>query len=742
MGIDFEQFGFAGRAVKTGFGRDISSVDNDPNIGAKEYAAFQNLVDNKCMSCHGAEGPGASFAELKSASQWGKSTFIDPNRRLAQSSVYNRLKGVDLGVATENMPLNDSLSIEDVLIVSDFIAALPVSSNAIWELKRDLSLLEDNEMVQFDSEYLGFLAPKIALEIKNNSTNSPLQITDIKLNKENDISLVTERSFNLAPGEKKSIILELKAERLGTQDQTITISTNSEQKKSMNIQVQGEIIASTTCNEGEELSQLEASTNDYFKYSLLDLLGVSIVDIESHLPKNLTTNLRGNLKIGRVDAEWFLTYRNMLEKVLDVALQIEQHSGFTLEQNQIVCNLDLNNPSNRSCVKDQLIVLSKRALGKGYNDSLDTQLDTIIDTGLNAGISGPLITKELLLGILINPHFTVYAEPATGQISDLDLVKKIYRSLYRSVPSLGSYELAANGQFSNNLDGILDTMLTSPSFKERGLKSFINYYLNKDYFFEDLATHSQVVTASQINSLWESFSKSLEYIYEENLPLSSILTLDKIYINSDIASFTSGLNSGSNELELVETSTHRGLAMHPAFLAMTAKESADQLEPLAPRRAKFFNGLFYCEEFNVAQPAVPHVEPIAGQSYRHHFEDRTKGASCMNCHRILNPMGFAFHDKDFFGNTRNTDSLSFQIDASGTLNGDTFANSRDLANIIAQKSRFVHCFSGHVYNYIGFSMYNSIGKCNVKKAVDLNSDLSIKNIIKNIIMHPSFVRRQ
>jgi hypothetical protein len=75
-----------------------SSVDPNSNFGKATQ-----IIAAKCLSCHAVYGTYTTEAAWISAG-------LVTSRSLAGSKVYYRLTGANLGVGTENMPVNSTLT--------------------------------------------------------------------------------------------------------------------------------------------------------------------------------------------------------------------------------------------------------------------------------------------------------------------------------------------------------------------------------------------------------------------------------------------------------------------------------------------------------------------------------------------------------------------------------------------------------------------------------------------------------
>ncbi len=87
-------------------------------------------------------------------------------------------------------------------------------------------------------------------------------------------------------------------------------------------------------------------------------------------------------------------------------------------------------------------------------------------------------------------------------------------------------------------------------------------------------------------------------------------------------------------------------------------------------------------------PSLEKQDPakIAQLTLRQRTELHTTDAACANCHRILDPIGFALENFDAIGRWRDTDDSGGPIDASGELpGGKRFASPKELKAVLAAR---------------------------------------------------------
>ena len=102
-------------------------------------------------------------------------------------------------------------------------------------------------------------------------------------------------------------------------------------------------------------------------------------------------------------------------------------------------------------------------------------------------------------------------------------------------------------------------------------------------------------------------------------------------------------------------------------------------------------------------PDVPAIEPdIRGAvTIREQLEKHRESATCAECHRKIDPLGFALENFDAIGGWRDKYEGKASIDSSGTLPGGeafrTFPQFRTL--LVARQDQFNRCLAEKLMTY-------------------------------------------
>lgn len=184
-------------------------------------------------------------------------------------------------------------------------------------------------------------------------------------------------------------------------------------------------------------------------------------------------------------------------------------------------------------------------------------------------------------------------------------------------------------------------------------------------------------------------------VVSENAPIARLLDADYSFVNAALAElYGLDVDAEGGVFERVElrSSGRRGILHHASFLTSA---SWWDIPNYAHRGGAVAAGV--CVEIpqkpldNLPPPA-PGGPPATG---RQRYEAVVGTSTCAACHRVVDPMGYAFDGFDAAGRYRETDAGA-PIDTSGELSlpelALKFESSTDLVEGLATDPRYTSCF--------------------------------------------------
>jgi len=196
----------------------------------------------------------------------------------------------------------------------------------------------------------------------------------------------------------------------------------------------------------------------------------------------------------------------------------------------------------------------------------------------------------------------------------------------------------------------------------------------------------------------ESFFR---HVLDNNLPLHEFLDADYSFLNRELATHYGIAGIMGNHLQKVSLQGSRrgGLLGHGSVL--TASANGVDTSPV-------IRGIYILEKFMgyTPPPPPPDVQAIepdirGATTIRELLEKHRTVASCAECHRKIDPLGFALESFDAVGAWRDKYNGSLTIESSGTMpNGDQFANVNEFRQLLlTRQNEFNHCLTEKLLTY-------------------------------------------
>jgi len=300
--------------------------------------------------------------------------------------------------------------------------------------------------------------------------------------------------------------------------------------------------------------------------------------------------------------------------------------------------------------------------------------------------------EEVLARVLASPQFIyrIEQQPATlaaGQtyrVADLDLASRLSFFLWSAPPDDVLLAVARQGRLSQPavLEQQVRRMLAHPKASALSV-NFAGQWLNLrgldsvapvPAMYPDFDDPLRQAMRTEVEMLFES-------IVREDRPITELLTADYTFVNERLAAHYGIPNIYGSHFRRITLGPgmemRRGLLGKGAFLTTTSKP--DRTSPVT--RGKWI----MTNLFGMSPPdPPPNVPPLParatdGRGNAHEPTMREKmlehrvRADCVQCHRMMDPIGFALENFDAIGLWRSHDEGS-PIDASAQLFDNTMVD--------------------------------------------------------------------
>lgn len=363
-------------------------------------------------------------------------------------------------------------------------------------------------------------------------------------------------------------------------------------------------------------------------------------------------------------------------------------------------------PLNETAMRARVESFASRAYRRPVTS---TEIDRIMDVIADRQAAGRSPTQAYADGlkvILCSPNFLYLEEPEEGAaLSSSALASRLSYFLWSSMPDQQLLDLAKTDRLRQPeiLRQQVARMLKDPK-SDAFVDGFLGSWLGlrelgatppdrgefRDFYHYDLDTAMRRETFL--------FTR---HVLDENLGLVNFLDSDFTFVNKPLARLY-GLNPpSSGEFERVEIQdpTRGGLLGQASILTLTA--NGIDTSPVV-------RGVWLLENLlgTPPSPPPPDVEPLdpdirGAVTIRDQLEKHRTNPSCYDCHRKIDPLGFALENFDPIGRWRTNYEKKKPIDASGELpGGNAFRNVEGLKEIlVAQQDQFAKAVTEKLLAY-------------------------------------------
>jgi len=330
------------------------------------------------------------------------------------------------------------------------------------------------------------------------------------------------------------------------------------------------------------------------------------------------------------------------------------------------------------CARRIVSILARRAYRQPVTDADVRRVLAFYETGRKEGGFEAGI-EAALQRILASPKFVFRAErdpagiaPGSAyRIGDLELASRLSFFLWSSIPDDELLAVASQGKLKNPAvleaearrmlaDPRADALVANFAGQWLHLRNLPNVLPNSDLFpdFDD--------------NLRQSFRRETELLFEsvvhEDRNVLDLLTADYTFVNERLARHYGipDIYGSRFRRVAVPDEARRGLLGQGSILAVTSH--AERTSPVV--RGKWILENILGMPVPPPPPDVPPLKENAEgekpRTMREQMAEHRANPTCANCHKIMDPIGFALENFDAVGAWR-TREAGQPIDASGVL---------------------------------------------------------------------------
>ena len=341
---------------------------------------------------------------------------------------------------------------------------------------------------------------------------------------------------------------------------------------------------------------------------------------------------------------------------------------------------------NAKTIAQRLKAFAEKAFRRPPVDGELEPIQRLVAGKLEEGVA-PLHALQLgFQAILCSPGF-LYLNLGEGELNEVALASRLSYFLWASPPDEILLKLAKAGKLRSGLSAQVKRMLADTK-SDRFVRHFVRRWLDLDNIgtmppSKDFLVYYRDNLGTAMRKETEMFFR---HVLDNNLPLRGFLDAGYSFLNRELALHygIEGVQGTEFQRVSIKGGQRGGLIGQGAFL--TASANGVDTSPVV-------RGIYTLEKLlgytsQPPPPDVPVIEPdIRGAvTVREQLVKHREIATCAECHRKIDPLGFALENFDAIGGWRTEYGRDLPVDASGKLpNGQTFQTLAKFRQLMVER---------------------------------------------------------
>ncbi len=364
------------------------------------------------------------------------------------------------------------------------------------------------------------------------------------------------------------------------------------------------------------------------------------------------------------------------------------------------------------CARATLEDLATKAWRRPVEPSQVDGLMAIRTAAIDEGLTPLQGLRYAMTAVLMSPRFVFRTEfldaPLSETVQALDgfeIATRLSYLLWSSMPDDTLFEAARNGELDTaaGIEAQVRRMLNDPKAVAL-IDNFGGQWLyirNIDNAIPDPWVYpdfDEDLRASMREEMRRFFASFLE----NDRSMLELLTSSESFIDERLASHygVSPPLGGDFASSSLSGTGRRGLLGQAGLLTALSTPFRTSIV----RRGRWVLNRLLCWDPGDPPPGVEgliETEEATAEpkTLRERMEQHYTDPVCANCHKSLDPIGFALENFDGIGGWRDTDN-GYEIDASGQFpDGETFDGSDEMIDLLAHDPRLPACMVEQVFTY-------------------------------------------
>jgi len=383
-----------------------------------------------------------------------------------------------------------------------------------------------------------------------------------------------------------------------------------------------------------------------------------------------------------------------------------------------------------------------RAYRRPATDDDIKRIMQVIDTRRKAGRSSLEAYADGLKAALCSPHFLYLEEGA--ELSSHALASRLSYFLWSTMPDGTLRKLADNNELRKPriLAAQVNRMLDDPK-SAAFVDGFLGSWLNLRALGSTPPDRGQFRSFYHYDldsAMREETRQFTRHLIDENLGIANFLDSDFTFVNKPLArhyGITPPKTTGFQKVSL--TNRRRGGLLGQASV-LTVTANGIDTSPVV-------RGIWVLENIlgTPPNPPPPDVEPLdpdirGAKTIRDQLRKHREVATCYDCHRKIDPLGFALENFDPIGRWRDSYGRNAKVDASGELpTGEKFQDITEFKKILLQhRQQFAKALAEKLLAYALGRELTVDDRPQIDTLVNANAKSGFRDLITAVVLSDAF----
>ena len=412
------------------------------------------------------------------------------------------------------------------------------------------------------------------------------------------------------------------------------------------------------------------------------------------------------------------------------------------------------NPADTACVQAFIAKFGRRLFRAPPSSARQTLYFTLYKNAAT-----PILGVQMVLEAMLQSPYFLYrrelgAAAASGTAAPLtpsELASALSFLLWDAPPDDALLDKADQGLLAtpSQLNAEVDRMLASPSAKG-SMWRFVEQAFEFDRIantHKDAALFPDFTPALKADLLSEGEAFVNHVTTAGTGTLRELLTANYSMLNQRLATHygVSGVTGTTLVKTALPAGQRAGLLTHAGLLAVHGDERSGS--PV--QRGLFVRAHLLCQDVpappaNVADTLDP---PSAVKTTRDRYKAHLQNASCVSCHKLMDPIGFGLENFDSAGRHREKEN-GVVVDSSGEFLGTrdidgTFVGAQALSTKVASSAQVSDCVATRYFRFAAGRLEGSADECSLAsvRTAFQSSGTRLSSLVRALVLTPSFSMR-